>query len=911
MLSIRIFLFLLLWIFPLATSGAYFMDQDEDLTYDEDFEDENYFEDAIPLPSLAQAPQVELDYFHPEVQYITYEDQDAPVIQMYPSLQEDSIRTSVVNFVQEYLSVEHGQVVYQSGYSADDVHYAYVAQAKNGIPFINAVANLAIYDGRVVSFGSSFVKPDLYAPSNPAVSINDAIRNAEEALHGTYNQHPVTVNYLARPDNSAALVYTIQIENEPLSIWKEAHVDAHSGAVLSAIDFVDESSYRAVPIDRQSILDGTRRIRNPQNYRASRLGWHNDGEFRRSRTQGNNVLAHRYNRTTRQSSRGLRFHYKYDTRRRPSHRTNIRASTTNAFYVMNAVHDFTYLYGFTEKAFNFQHTNFGLGGKDNDSVTVSVQDPTRVNNANFATPPDGQSGRAKFFIYDGWRDSAMDNSLLVHEYTHGITNRMTGGGTARCLKDPQSKGLGEGWSDAMADWTEQRGPTIKDLIQGVYVKNNFERGIRHYPYSVDKKINPLLFSHLNKLSEVHAVGEIWANVLHQVHTSLVQRHGFSSSARSNPNTQHGNVVFLHLFIDALALQPCNPNFMQARDAWLKADQNRYRGRHKCLLWKAFAFRGMGVDAKGAKTPPYVDGFKFLPGALDIMGIALVLWLLVYTIHLPLAVQCLKLSINATVSLGLPANLTWIRDDFDLPSLVFDLRFMQEGQDVGLASAGVVMEPEQVSGTVAVRFQEKGLYTLVAVVTNSDSDTPEQIAESNRVAVLSGFTPTPSIPRPTTTPTSTATESSNSNIKHSNGINLGAIVGGVIGGLVLLAMLGVMFMVIRRRSQALRRRVTFHRDRMFTPNPDQKATYVNGSPMPHLMIVSASATEAASHGSSEDLESNLSPKTPLMTETQDSRSSRTSTSTRPATSYHDESAHSGPLHPKTERLTTYHLQTAHK
>ena len=35
----------------------------------------------------------------------------------------------------------------------------------------------------------------------------------------------------------------------------------------------------------------------------------------------------------------------------------------------------------------------------------------------------------------------------------------------------------------------------------------------------------------------------------------------------------------------------------ARDAWIQADTNRYGGANKCLLWKAFASRGLGVNAK--------------------------------------------------------------------------------------------------------------------------------------------------------------------------------------------------------------------------------------------------------------------------------------------------------------------------
>ena len=40
---------------------------------------------------------------------------------------------------------------------------------------------------------------------------------------------------------------------------------------------------------------------------------------------------------------------------------------------------------------------------------------------------------------------------MVHENTHGITNRMTGGGTGRCLQTMVAGSLGEGWSDAMTE----------------------------------------------------------------------------------------------------------------------------------------------------------------------------------------------------------------------------------------------------------------------------------------------------------------------------------------------------------------------------------------------------------------------------------------------------------------------------
>lgn len=40
--------------------------------------------------------------------------------------------------------------------------------------------------------------------------------------------------------------------------------------------------------------------------------------------------------------------------------------------------------------------------------------------------------------------------------------------------------------------------------------------------------------------------------------------------------------------------------LTARDAWIQADVNRYAGANKCVLWKAFASRGLGVNAASHK-----------------------------------------------------------------------------------------------------------------------------------------------------------------------------------------------------------------------------------------------------------------------------------------------------------------------
>ena len=36
--------------------------------------------------------------------------------------------------------------------------------------------------------------------------------------------------------------------------------------------------------------------------------------------------------------------------------------------------------------------------------------------------------------------------------------------------------------------------------------------------------------------------------------------------------------------------------LTARNAWIQADVNRFGGANKCILWNAFASRGLGVNA---------------------------------------------------------------------------------------------------------------------------------------------------------------------------------------------------------------------------------------------------------------------------------------------------------------------------
>src|SRR5690606_7188110 len=96
----------------------------------------------------------------------------------------------------------------------------------------------------------------------------------------------------------------------------------------------------------------------------------------------------------------------------------------------NVIHDVAYQFGFDEAGGNFQENNYGNGGLGSDYVHAEAQDGSGVNNANFATPPDGQNPRMQMYIWTAPnpdRDGDLDNGIITHEYGHGISNRLVGG----------------------------------------------------------------------------------------------------------------------------------------------------------------------------------------------------------------------------------------------------------------------------------------------------------------------------------------------------------------------------------------------------------------------------------------------------------------------------------------------------
>jgi extracellular elastinolytic metalloproteinase len=85
----------------------------------------------------------------------------------------------------------------------------------------------------------------------------------------------------------------------------------------------------------------------------------------------------------------------------PTTTGNMAVAVQNLFYLNNVLHDLLYGHGFVEDAGNFQENNFGKGGAGSDSVNAEAQDGSGTDNANFATPSDGQNPRMQMFLWTG------------------------------------------------------------------------------------------------------------------------------------------------------------------------------------------------------------------------------------------------------------------------------------------------------------------------------------------------------------------------------------------------------------------------------------------------------------------------------------------------------------------------------
>lgn len=195
------------------------------------------------------------------------------------------------------------------------------------------------------------------------------------------------------------------------------------------------------------------------------------------------------------------------------------------------------------------------------------------------------------------RSSDLDNGVIVHEYTHGISIRLTGGaGSSGCLGNFEQ--AGEGWSDwyglvmtTTADMTAEQRRGIGTYASG---QSPTGGGIRTYPYSRSMEVNPHTYANINGVSVPHGVGSVWCVMIWDMFWNLVDEYGYDEDLIAGTG---GNNMAMQLVTDGLKLQPCSPTFLDSRDAILAADLVNYDGANQCLIWETFARRGLGASAQ--------------------------------------------------------------------------------------------------------------------------------------------------------------------------------------------------------------------------------------------------------------------------------------------------------------------------
>lgn len=322
--------------------------------------------------------------------------------------------------------------------------------------------------------------------------------------------------------------------------------------------------------------------------------------------------------------------------------THTNATVVNLFYLNNFMHDKLYELGFTEAAGNFQNSNFGRGGLGGDAVQadaldgVLLNDYAHRNNANFYPPPDGYPGRMQMYIFDGPvpnRDGSLDANVVCHEYTHGLSDRLVGGGVG--ITALQTAGMGEGWSDfySLALLSKETDDPHACYQEGAYASyllsdltENYYFGIRRYPYSTDMLKNPLTFKDIDPTQadthfgipkspaaydyapEVHNQGEVWCMMLWEMRANLIDTYGWAT----------GNQLAMQLVTDGMKLSPANPTFVEARDAIVKADEVLSGNANLTEIWTAFAKRGMGYGSSAPAndtTVGVVESYDLPPGVV--------------------------------------------------------------------------------------------------------------------------------------------------------------------------------------------------------------------------------------------------------------------------------------------------------
>jgi len=258
----------------------------------------------------------------------------------------------------------------------------------------------------------------------------------------------------------------------------------------------------------------------------------------------------------------------------------------NAFYGVCAMHDFFYLLGFREADGSYQQGGVSSNGQACTRIKAEVRTDPVLGTAHWWP----YSNALRFGPKDTTgRPTALDMTIVAHEYTHAVTSRMVGHGTIRNpFQEPQSEGMAEGWGDYVAI------SVTGETVMGGWLTND-ERGMRKFPYDANFPVASRNFGIIGSLVK-YEIGELWCAALLQM------------------NREVGVKLGLQLVVESLRDLPTNPSLLDGRDMLLAAVDDRQdngllsadeHGKARMGVWRAFAKFGMGPTA--ASNGPSLSG----------------------------------------------------------------------------------------------------------------------------------------------------------------------------------------------------------------------------------------------------------------------------------------------------------------
>lgn len=384
---------------------------------------------AIPAAIPVDIPErnyrdVNLPFYYPAPVHITFKPN--------PALNIDMSVEKTINFGLGWLCKNLDLLVSDLNITtfhkdASSTVHIYTVHVVNDLPVDNHQASLHVQFGQVISWTSSFrkVPPSLMPvsiPTSSRLTVEDAIAVAVEYFKIERDNVPHSQKYVQLPNGDFSLCYQFQLRNDSLSKWYQVSVDTQSGRIIQAVDYYSAAQFKVVAIPNYKPTQGFDVVIDPAYRGSSPYGWNSDGTNSFTDTRGNNIDS----RIAASGSSGsdirvnggpnLIFNSEFDPTKEPTVPVNQKAAIVNNFYMSNLMHDISYQYGFTESSGNFQNKNFGKGGLGNDRVDVKNQ-AAGTDNANFATPPDGQPGVMQMYCWTQSkpsRDGSLENDVPIH-----------------------------------------------------------------------------------------------------------------------------------------------------------------------------------------------------------------------------------------------------------------------------------------------------------------------------------------------------------------------------------------------------------------------------------------------------------------------------------------------------------------